>query len=147
MALPTTTVVEAAVLSLFTALAEFKTVHGGNLRSAVQALNEVKAALRQVYAVKVDFTITDSTDATFAAFAAADGELGVALGRPARPGDVFQVGGTGDTTDNVLGTAKGSAVADGDIFVVNAAGTGVTYLVDALASMDASESADFTFPA
>jgi hypothetical protein len=147
MALPTTTVVEAAVQSLFDALAEFKTIHGGNMRAAVGALNEVKAALRQVYAVKVDFTVTDSTDATFAAFAAVTGELGVALGRPARPGDVFQVCGTVDTTDNVLGTAKGSAVADGDIFVVNAAGTGVTYLVDALASMAANETADFTFPA
>lgn len=147
MALPTTTVVEAAVASLFAALAEFKTIHGGNMRAAVHALNEVKAALRQVYAVKVDMTVTDSTDATFAAFAAATGELGVALGRPARAGDVFQVGGTGDTTDNVLGTAKGAAVADGDVFVVNAAGTGVTYLVDALDAMASDETADFTFPA
>jgi hypothetical protein len=147
MALPTTTVVEAAVASIFSALAEFKTIHGGNIRAAVHALNEVKAALRQVYAVKVDMTVTDSTDATLAAFFAADGELGVALGRPARPGDVFQVGGTGDTTDNALATAKGSAVADGDIFVITAAGTGVTYLVDALAAMDTSDSVDFTFPA
>ncbi len=44
------------------------------------------------------------------------------LGRAPVVGDLFQVGGTGDTTDNALQAAKGSAPADGDVFEV----TGVT---------------------
>ena len=44
------------------------------------------------------------------------------FGRAPAVGDIFQVGGTGDTTDNALQTAKGSAPADGDVFEV----TGVT---------------------
>ncbi len=44
------------------------------------------------------------------------------FGRAPVVGDIFQVGGTGDTTDNALQAAKGSAPADGDVFEV----TGVT---------------------
>jgi hypothetical protein len=155
MALPTTTVAEAAVQSLFDALAAYKTIHGGVIRSAVHALQEVKAALRVVYAPKADFTVTDTADADLTAFFRYDGpadadngELADALGRAPRVGDVFQVAGTGDTTDNALATAKGGAVADNDLFVVSNVETpAVIYLADTLASMAANESADFTFPA
>ncbi len=48
----------------------------------------------------------------------AEGALPAAFGRDVVVGDIFQVGGTGDTIGNDLESAKGSAVADGDVFEV-----------------------------
>ena len=56
--------------------------------------------------------------------AVVEGELREALGRAPKVGDLFQVGGTGDTYANELATLKGSAVADGDVFEVTAIGAG-----------------------
>ncbi len=53
-----------------------------------------------------------------------EGELREEFGRAAVVGDTFQVGGTGDTTDNALQNLKGSAPADGDVFQVTAIGVG-----------------------
>jgi len=71
----------------------------------------------------IDMTITDATDADLAAFFDTTGELYIALGRAPAVGDIFQVGGTGDVTDNALATAKGGALADGDLFMVSDIGT------------------------
>ena len=64
--------------------------------------------------------VTDTQDADLAAFFAdPGGELFIANGNSAiLVGNVFQVGGTGDTTDNALAAAKGGAVADNDTFAV-----------------------------
>jgi len=65
-----------------------------------------------------DFTLTsvDGTDATLAAFLL--GELATAKGSAVVVGDIFQVLGTGDTTDDALEAAKGAAVVANDVFEV-----------------------------
>lgn len=74
----------------------------------------------RTFTPSIDFVVTDATDADMGAFF--DGELTTALGRAPVVGDIFQVGGTGDTTDDALEAAKGSATADGDIFQVSVVG-------------------------
>ncbi len=68
----------------------------------------------------------------------ADGELAEDKSSVAAiVGDIFRVGGTGDTVGNDLEAAKGSAVADNDLFVVtgvsalNVAGNTVSFLGNA----------------
>ncbi len=53
-----------------------------------------------------------------------EGEVREAFGRAPVVGDIFQVGGSGDTNDNALQNVKGSAPADGDVFEVTGAGAG-----------------------
>lgn len=77
----------------------------------------------------VDMTIVDAADADLAAFFDTTGALYLALGRAPAVGDVFEVGGTGDVTDNALATAKGGALADGDLFMVSNIGTPAVLLV------------------
>lgn len=133
MALPSITNIEAAVTNAFTALS------GGSprrirARAGAGSLDEVIAALEEAYTPMVTLTVTDTTDADLAAFFAVDGELTVALGRLPEVGDVFAVGGTGDTTDDALETAKGSAVAAGNLFEV----TNVTAASEAVAYVGAA---------
>lgn len=144
MAFPTKSDVETAVTNLFNALNELPAVVP-NARSAVASLQEVAQVLAQVYVADVDFTVNDQTDADLAAFFAADGELGVALGREARVGDVFKVAGAGDTTDDALAGAKGSDVADNDVFIVDGIGSGasVQHLGNGDADFSSEEVADF----
>jgi hypothetical protein len=92
----------------------------------------------------IDIVITDLADADVATMIGAAGQVGVALGRAMRAGDVLQVGGTGDSTDNGLQTAKGSAPADGDKFIVDAAATGVTYFVPTPVASDIFEVTNVT---
>ena len=125
MALPTIATVQADVTSIYSVFADRKSRPRG--RAAVAALNEMLRAINEAYAPDVDLTITDATDAGVAEAIATDGEIGVALGRAGAVGDIFQVGGTGDFTDDALETAKGSAPADGDLFQVTGADA-VTYL-------------------
>lgn len=125
MALPTIAVIDAAFVGIFGAANETPTFWGA--RKAVQDVNEVREFIRRRYTPIIDVTITDTADAGVAEAIADDGELGVALGRALDVGDVFQVGGTGDFTDDALETAKGGAAADGDIFEVSGADA-VTYL-------------------
>ncbi len=82
-----------------------------------------------------------------AAVAFADGELRATFGKDIVVGDIFQVGGDGDTVQNDLQTAKGSAPADGDVFEVATlavAAPTITWLGDR-ASVDFSDNeiADF----
>jgi bifunctional ADP-heptose synthase (sugar kinase/adenylyltransferase) len=125
MAYPTIAVVNTAINALYDLFAANKTSTKG--RYMIGLLNKIGNEVKAKYTPLVDFTITDATDADLAAFYAADGELGVALERPAQVGDVFSVTGTGDTTDNALATAKGGAVADNDVFIVSGAAA-VVYL-------------------
>jgi len=72
---------------------------------------------------QISLTVTDTQDADLAAFfAAAAGELYVAKGGAIVIGDVFTVGGTGDTNDDALETAKGAACVAGDVFKVTGIG-------------------------
>lgn len=90
------------------------------LGTAVTVTDSTDADLQALFAYPhVDFVVTDTADADLEAFAAAGGELYAALGRAPVVGDMFEVGGAGDTTANELATAKGGAVADGDIFIVS----------------------------
>lgn len=127
MALPTMADLNAAVDNMFAAIAGNPLQM--NSRRAVSNLGELFSHLERTYTPLTDFVVTDLTDATLVAFFASTGELFAALGRDPQLGDVFQVGGVGDTTDNALAAAKGGAVADSDVFVVsNAAVPAVVYL-------------------
>ena len=127
MALPTIAAVNTAVDNLFAALAERKT--DINMHRAVASLNRTFDSVKRAFFPDVALTVTDSADATLAAFIGAGGSLGVALNRAAVVGDVFEVNGTGDTLDNALAAAKGSAVAATDLFQVTNTGTpAVAYL-------------------
>lgn len=53
-----------------------------------------------------DIFIVSNTGTPAVVYAGNDGELAKALGRRAEIGDVFEVSGTGDTTDNALEAAK-----------------------------------------
>ena len=142
MALPTIAVVQAAVTSLYSALADRPTRQRG--RQGVQSLNEMLGSLIEAYATDVTVAITDSTDAGVSEAIAADGEIGVALGRVGAVGDIFTTsGGTNDFTDNALATAKGSAVASNDRFQVTGADA-VAYLGGATdVEMDDEQLNDF----
>lgn len=152
MALPTLATVQTAVKNLSDACLEDKTAVGAE--TAWQDLQGIVNLLKRAqttYAglgilpsrvfegsgysdeLAADFTVTDATDATLAAFFAASGELGVAVDaaqdRAVVVGDVFRVNGTGDTTDNALSAAKGSGITAGDVFVITNTGTpAVSYL-------------------
>ncbi len=73
--------------------------------------------------VSFSITISDAVDADLVAFFAESGALRAAKGAAIAPGDVFRVGGTGDTTDNALATVKGSGVVANDIFIVTSIST------------------------
>ena len=126
MALPTIAAVQIDVTAIYAVLADRKTRI--RARQGVVKLNEMIVSLNEAYEADVDLTITDATDADDAALLAVSGEVGIALGRAAVEGDIFQVGGTGDTTDNALQTAKGGAPADGDLFQVAAGAATFIYL-------------------
>lgn len=137
MALPTMALVNTAVDNLFAALSASKT--RANARSSLQSLQEVIAGLVAAFLPQVDLVVTDLADATLVAFFATAGELGVAIdaqNRPLEVGFVFQVGGSGDTTDNALAGAKGSAVADGDLFEVTNVGTPAVVYLGAAGDLD-----------
>lgn len=128
MALPTIATVQADITSIYSALAERKTLPRG--RQGVQALNEVYQSLNEAYEAQYTITATDGAnmgadDAAFIAtgglFAAKGDVAGVA-------GDIFICSDNADTTDNALQTAKGSAPAAGDLFQVDAGAATVTYL-------------------
>lgn len=145
MSLPTVTNIETAVTNVFTALST-GSPRRRLQRSGVSSLQEVVTALIEAYTAHVSLTVTDGTDADLAAFFASSGELNVALGRAPEVGDVFAVGGTGDTTDDALQTAKGSAPADGDLFEVTNVGSGteaVAYLGAAAPDFAAEDSVDY----
>lgn len=120
MALPAANLVQAAIEQVFAAAADDKTREGS--RSIALALSDMCGSLNRLYSTKLgaDITVTDSADASVAAFLAGEGAAYAA-------GDIFRVLGTGDFTDNALATAKGSAVAAGDVFVLDS-GTTVVYL-------------------
>lgn len=143
MAFPTVAVVNTAINALYDLFAANKTAIKG--RYMVGLLNVIANEVKAKYTPLVDMTVNDSTDADLAAFYAVDGELGVALGRPAQVGDVFSVTGVGDTTDNALAGAKGGAVADNDVFIV-ASATTVVYLgvTGTPVTVTDNETADFT---
>ncbi len=143
MARPTMADLNTAVNNVFAAIDADQRELGARRASA--ALADVWTFLERQYKADVDFVVTDATDATLAAFFAASGELYVALDRAPQVGDVFQVGGTGDTTDNALATAKGSAVADGDVFEVTNTGTPAVAYLGAAGDLDftGEEVADF----
>jgi hypothetical protein len=127
MAYPTFTVVNTAINALYDLYAANKPATNG--RRMIGLLSLIANDIRAKYTVLEDFTVTDLADATLTAFFASTGALYVALGRPPQVGDVFQVAGTGDTTDNALQAAKGSAVADNDVFIVSNVSTpAVVYL-------------------
>lgn len=137
MALPIMADVNTAVNDLFAALSASKT--RGNARSAIQSLQEVIADLNRAFSPQVDFVVTDATDADLAAFFVTTGELAVALAaqnRPLEVGFVFQVGGSGDTTDNALAGAKGGAVADGDLFEITDISTEAVVFLGAAGDLD-----------
>lgn len=93
---------------------------------------------------QISLTVSDATDANLAAFfAAAAGQLYVAKGEAIVIGDVFTVGGTGDTTDNALEAAKGAAVAANDVFKVTGIGAAaVIFLHSDLAGPEGSIAVD-----
>lgn len=69
--------------------------------------NALEAAKGSAVAANDNFIVSNATATTFAVvYAGNDGELGLAYGRKVEVGDVFQVAGTGDTTDNALLAAK-----------------------------------------
>ena len=146
MALPTIAVAQAAVTSIYSVLADRKTRARG--RVGVAALNEIRQALVEAYAVDVDVLITDTTDASPTAAFLIGGEVGAAFGRACAAGDIFSTsGGTADFTDNALATAKGGAVASGDRFQVLSATT-VGYLGTATeVEMDDEQVVDFAVKA
>jgi hypothetical protein len=126
MARPTIADVQTGIGNIYNALAEDKTKPRG--RAAVQSLNEVLQALKEVYASDLSVSLTDATDATITAALAATGEIGVAFGGIQSPlKKVFTVDSANDTTDNALQTAKGSAPAANDRFEVTSTSS-VTYL-------------------
>lgn len=144
MAMPTIANLNTAMDNMFAAIDG--TALSMNSSKAAATLASLQAFLLKAYTPLVDFVVTDAVDATVAAFFASTGQLFAALGRVPQVGDVFQVGGVGDTTDNALQAAKGSAVADGDIFAVsNVATPAVVYLGVAATPLDFSgeEYADF----
>lgn len=135
MALPIISTLNTAVDNIYAALTARKDKE--KARSGCQSLQECFGPLTSAYAPEVDFVVTDVTDATLTAFfATGSGELAVALARAVRVGDVFQVGGTGDTTDNALAGAKGSAVADGDLFEVTDVSTPTVVYLGAAGALD-----------
>lgn len=137
MALPIMADVNTAVNDLFAALSASKT--RANARSAIQSLQEVVADLNRAFAPQVDFVVTDLADADLAALFAVTGELGLEVltqNRPLEVGFVFQVGGSGDTTDNALAGAKGGAVADGDLFEITDISTEAVVFLGAAGDLD-----------
>lgn len=146
MARPTMATLNTAINNVFAAVdADQLSI---NARKAACNLEELASFLLDQYTPDVDFVVTDAQDATLAAFfASTAGELYVALGRDPQVGDVFQVGGTGDTTDNALAGAKGGAVADGDIFEVTNISTEAVVYLGAAGDLDftAEEVADFVW--
>lgn len=119
MALPVANLVQAALETVYAAIAEDKTV--GGARSAVQQLNELRAFLTSLYPV-VDIVITaDQDDAGVSEFIAAEATMAV--------GVVLRKQGTAafDLLDDAFATAKGTALAAGDIFILDGADS-VEYL-------------------
>lgn len=147
MALPTVTVIEAAITGIFNALKDAKAREPA-AHSRLLTLWEVIPTLRKIYTPDIAVSLTDSTDATAAAAIAATGQLGLAWAAANTGETTFKVGATfsvdsvNDFTDNALGTAKGSAVASGDIFQVLTAST-VGYVGAAQPDFTADEVADF----
>lgn len=93
---------------------------------------------------QISLTVADATDADLAAFFADPaGQLFVAKGSAIEVGDVFTVGGNGDTTDNALQTAKGAAVVANDVFkVTNIVAEAVIFLHSDLAGPEGSIAVD-----
>jgi hypothetical protein len=148
MALEIVTEIEDAVEDIFDSLQDRIVTHPRAV-TAVQSLLEVVSVLKVLYTPLVDVTVTDTADAGVAEAIAADGELGLAYAATLDTdtaatfpiGSCFQVGGTGDFTDNALATAKGGAPADGDIFQVSGADA-VTFLGAAQPDFSDEEFAD-----
>lgn len=112
MALPTSTTVAAAIDDLLDAVRE---VRVPGVSGAVHAIGEAFGHIQKVYTPRKKVTVTDTAEADLAEFKTfLEGEFGSDV----KQGDVFEVSGTGDTTDNALAAAKGSAVADTDLFKV-----------------------------
>jgi len=149
MALSTVTVIETAVTAIFATLKDQRDFNP-RVEQGLELLLELQRIISPLYVPELDITITDATDAGVAEAIAVDGELGLAwvalsghtneLTMPV--GTVFQVGGTGDVTDDALATAKGGACADGDIFQITGADA-VTYLGAAQPDFSDEERADF----
>jgi hypothetical protein len=96
--------------------------------SSADTTDDALAAVKDLGWV-YDITVTDTDDATIAAYLGSGGEAADDLiSRPHRAGERFMVAGTGDTTDDALEAAKGSAPADGDVFQVNDAVDGVVFI-------------------
>jgi hypothetical protein len=120
MAYETVAVVQAAVTSIYNAVAQRKTLPRG--RSAVAALNEIRQAIVEAYVTDVSVLI--SAAETIANAFLSTGVVGLALGRDAVAGDTFTNTGTADfSTGTPLVTAKGGALAIGDRFEVLSAST------------------------
>ena len=119
MSLPTIAGVNTAISSIFAALAAKP--QAMNARRAVSDFTSIYAFIERLYTPLVDVPITDSADADIAELLSPSGSVGAAAGgRQVRAGDVFQVGGAGDTTDNALTAAKGSVPSAGDLFAASA---------------------------
>lgn len=100
----TITKAQAALDNLTNSLSSGNTqVRIANAGAALDAMSSVASAVRDVYDC-FQITVTDATEADLTAFFA--GELRAAVGETVQVGDLFQVLGTGDTTDNALAAAK-----------------------------------------
>lgn len=140
MALSNVATIETAITNIFGALKQ-GAARRSKGRAGQEALSQVQNALRDAYNPDAKVTITNGAETIATSFSAA-GEVGLALGRAAAAGDVFEVQGTGDfLTVTDLTTAKGSAPAAGDRFEVLSAST-VAYLGAAF-DFSAEQSEDF----
>jgi len=106
MALDTVAVVEAGIEDVFDSL-QLGQVQFGDATRGKNALMEVQAAFNSMYTPSHVITVTDATDADLATFLSASGE-GAAIGI----GQVFQLVGTGDTTDNAFAGLGGGGTLD-----------------------------------
>lgn len=125
MALPTIAAINAAVDNLYAAFSNDKLRRNGRL--SVSLVGKLASFVPAMYEPAVTLAITNEADAGVAEAIAVDGEIGIAYGKAAPVGIVFQTTGTGDLTDDALATAKGGALAAGDLFQVTGADA-VTYL-------------------
>ena len=122
--LPTIAAVQTDVEALYAVFADDKTAP--RARQGVITLSELISPLNDAYTPNVVVTITDGTDADDATLIGAAGEVGLALGRASVEGDIFEVTGTGDTTDNAL-AAVGGPIA-GSLYQVAAGAATFIYL-------------------
>ncbi len=120
--------------------------------NALQAAKGSAPAAEDIFIITNMGSIADPGSAAIAYLGNAailDGELrgSSGFGRAPAVGDTFQVGGTGDTSDNALQTAKGSAPADGDVFEltnVTAGSVAIKYL-GAVASISTTDEEQVDF--